>query len=357
MFGLDRKQSPLLGIDIGSTAVKLIELSKTGAAPTAPYQVDRYAIEPLAANAMSEKKIADTQAVAQAIARAVQRSGTKARRAAVAVSGSAVITKVIEMADTLSEADMEAQLQFDADQYIPFPLNEVNLDFDVLGPSSRPGMVNVLIAASRSENIDDRVTALDDAGLQAEIVDVEGYALENACRLMGRSDANTDLTEQVVALTDIGSATTTLHVMHKGQVVYTREQKFGGSQLVNEIQQRLGIPRDEAIAMIATKGLKGGYQTEVVAPFKEAVAQQIGRALQFFYSATSYSQADHVLLAGATASLPQLDRLVEDRLGIATEVGNPFETMSIAKGVPLDDLNRDAPSLILAVGLALRGFI
>ncbi|WP_274607609.1 pilus assembly protein PilM [Thiococcus pfennigii] len=355
MFGLGRKPSSMLGIDIGTTAVKLVELSRPSAG-TDPYQIDRYAVEPLPVTAMSEKKIADLDAVGQGIARAVRRSGTKSKRAAVAISGSAVITKVIAMSSALSEAEMEGQIQLEADQYIPFPLEEVNIDFDVLGPSATPGMVDVLLAASRRENVEDRVAALEAAGLKVEIVDVEAYALENACALM-LGDETKGASEQVVAVADIGAMTTTLHVLHKGQVVYSREQKFGGLQLINEVQQRLGVPREEATAKVIANDLPGGYQAEVIGPFKEAVAQQIGRALQFFYSATTYTRVDRILLAGGGASLSKLDRLVEERLGTLTRVANPFEQVAIPKDFPVAALNRDAPALVLAVGLALRGFI
>jgi len=356
MFGIGRKQQPLLGIDIGSTAVKLIELSRVGASTAGQYQVDRYAIEPLPPNAMAEKKIADVQAVGQTIARAVRRAETKNKRAAVAISGSAVITKTIAMSGELSEADMEAQLQLEADQYIPFPLEEVNIDFDVLGPSAaNPGMLDVLLAASRRENIDDRLAALSEAGLTAEIVDVETYAMENACVLILDGGPEEER-EQTVAVADIGAATTTLHVLHKGQVVYTREQKFGGLQLINEIQHRLDVPREQATAKLITGELPEGYEKEVLAPFKDAMSQQIGRALQFFYSATSYNRVDRIILAGGAASLPKLDRLVEERLGVPSRVGDPFAHMSLAKEVPSAALNRDAPGLMIAVGLALRGF-
>ena len=356
MFGFARRQTPLLGIDIGSTAVKLIELSQPSIDAAHLYQVDRYAIEPLPPSAMSEKKIADVEAVGRGIERAIQRSGTKSKRAAVAISGSAVITKVIAMSESLSESEMESQLQLDADQYIPFPLEEVNLDFDVLGPSASTGMVDVLLAASRSENVDDRVAALEAAGVKTEIVDVEAYAMENVCTLM-LGDKPEEQAGQILALADIGSATTTLHVLHRGQVVYTREQKFGGQQLINEVQHRLGLTREAATKHVIANDAPGGYETEILPPFREAVAQQIGRALQFFYSATTYNRADQIILAGAAASLPRLALIVEERLGIRTEIADPFSHMSVAKDLSASALKRDAPALILAVGLALRGFI
>lgn len=356
MFGLGRKQTPLLGIDIGSTAVKLVELSRPGASAAGRYQVDRYAIEPLPPNAMAEKKISDVQAVGQTIGRALRRAETKNKRAAVAISGSAVITKTITMSGELSEADMEAQLQLEADQYIPFPLEEVNIDFDVLGPSAaNPGMVDVLLAASRRENIDDRVAALAVAGLTAEIVDVETYAMENACVLM-LDDESGEQPDQTLAIADIGAATTTLYVVHKGQIVYTREQKFGGLQLINDIQHRLNVPREQATAKLINGELPDDYESQVLTPFKEAMSQQIGRALQFFYSATAFNRADRIVLAGGAASLPGLDQLVGERLGISSGVGDPFSHMSLSKEFTDTALKRDAPALMVAVGLALRGF-
>ncbi len=356
MFGFGRKQNPLLGIDIGSTAVKLVELSRPSSPANARYQLERYAIEPLSPNAMAEKKIADVEAVGQGIARALRRSETKLKRAAVAISGSAVITKNIALASTLSEADMEAQLQLEADQYIPFPLEEVNMDFDVLGPSeSDPKTVEVLLAASRRENIDDRIAALSLAGLTAEVVDVEAYAMERACHLMLGEEPHGS-SEQTIAIADIGATSTTLHVLHKGDVVYTREQKMGGLELINKIQQRFELTREEATAKIITGDLPDSCETEILTPFSEALAQQIGRALQFFYSATQYNRVDRILLAGATASLSGLERLVEERLSVSTAIGDPLSGMSLSKDLLKGAVHRDGPALMVAVGLALRGF-
>lgn len=356
MFGFRSKKQAMLGIDISSTAVKLIELSQNPGATAALYRVETFAIEALPTNAVVEKKIADADAVGQSIQRAVLRAGTKAKRAAVAVSGSAVITKVISMSASLSDAEMENQIQLEADQYIPYPLEEVNIDFDVLGPSQNsPEMVDVLLAASRRENVDDRVSALEIAGLTAAVVDVEAYAMENACSLIlgGRGDEHADLT---VAVADIGASTTTLHVLHDGQVVYTREQNFGGQQLIDEVQRRYGLPREQATQKILDGDVAENYDTEVLGPFKEALAQQISRALQFFYSGTTFSRVDQVILAGGAASIRKIDELVEERLGLRAIVANPFTQMSLSPRVRAQELMREAPGLMVAVGLALRGF-
>lgn len=356
MFGFSRKNTPLLGIDISSTAIKLIELSRTAGTSSTLLRVERYAIELLPLNAVVEKKIADPEAVGQSIRKTLSKAGTKTRRAAIAVAGSAVITKVISMSASLSDAEMESQIQLEADQYIPYPLEEVNLDFDVIGPSpNNPEMVDVLLAASRRENVDDRVAALEMAGLTAVVVDVEAYAMQNACALLLKSSAD-DVDHRTVAVVDVGAATTTLHVLHKGQIIYTREQNFGGQQLKDEVQRRYGLSREEAAQKILDGNVADTYEEEVLNPFKEALAQQIGRALQFFYSGTTFNRVDQVLLSGGSASIYKIDVLVEDRLKLPTIVANPFSRMSLSPSIKSQDLMREAPGMMVAVGLALRGF-
>ncbi|MGA7981692.1 MAG: pilus assembly protein PilM [Chromatiaceae bacterium] len=355
MFSFSRKRPTLLGVDISSTAIKLVELSQTNSGTPSLFRVENYAVEPLPPNAVVEKKIADVQAVGEAIQKAVNRSGTKAKHAAVAVSGSAVITKIISMSATLSDAEMETQIQLEADQYIPYPLEEVNIDFDVLGPSASGGeLVDVLLAASRRENVDDRVAALEIAGLTPEVVDVEAYAMESACALLLRSHGESP--ERNVAIADIGATTTTLHVLHDGHTVYTREQNFGGQQLIEDVQRRYGIPRAQALQQVIEGGLPDNYEAEVLSPFKEALAQQISRALQFFYSASTFNRVDQVILAGGSAGIHGIDELVEERLSIPTSVANPFSHMSLSPTIQPQTLSRDAPALIISVGLALRGF-
>jgi type IV pilus assembly protein PilM len=356
MFSFGRKPKQLLGLDISSTSVKLIELSQTAGTAAELYRVDAFAVEPLPPTAVVEKKIADIDAVGQSIQRAVLRSGTKAKRAAVAVSGSAVITKVIAMTASLSDAEMETQIQLEADQYIPYPLEEVNIDFDVLGPTvGNVEMVDVLLAASRRENVDDRVAALEVAGLTAAIVDVEAYAMENACALLlGRFDDEHH--NQTVAVADVGATTTTLHVLHDGKTVYTREQNFGGNQLLDEIQRRYGMSRSDALEKLGVGKLPENFETEVLGPFKEALAQQIARALQFFYSASTFNRTDQVILAGGSARIEHIEALVEERLGFPVSIANPFAPMGLAPGIDAAGIDLAAPSMMIATGLALRSF-
>lgn len=353
MLGLFNKTAnTLLGIDISSTSVKLLELSRSGGR----YKVEAYAVEPLPANAVVEKNIAEIEGVGQALTRVLAKARSSAKNVAVAVAGSAVITKTIEMDAGLSEDELENQLGIEADQYIPYPLEEVAIDFELQGLSPRnPERVEVLLAACRKENVEVREAALALAGLTARVVDVEAYALERAYALLedrlaaGRS-------ELTVAIVDVGATMTTLSVLHNGKTIYTREQLFGGKQLTEEIQRRYGLSFEEAGLAKKKGGLPDDYDSEVLLPFKEAVVQQVSRSLQFFFAAGQFSEVDCILLAGGTASLPGLDQLIEQKIGTPCTLANPFADMALSSKVNAAALASDAPALMIACGLAMRSF-
>ncbi|MZR62567.1 pilus assembly protein PilM [Alcanivorax sp. DP30] len=349
---LRKKAQTLLGIDISSTAVKLLELSKSGSR----YKVESYGVEPLPANAVVEKNIADVEGVGDAIARLVSRTRPGVKTCAVAVSGSAVITKLIEQDASLSEDDLEAQLKAEADQYIPYPMDEVRMDFQVVGPvEGNEERVEVLVAASRTENVEMRTDAVEIGGLQAKVVDVEAYSMERAFQLVLPGLPNSDELE-TVAVFDVGATMTTLNVFHQGRSVYTREQLFGGKQLTEEIQRRYGISMEEAGLAKKTGELPDDYESEVLQPFKDAVVQQVNRSLQFFYGSTQFNEVDYILLAGGSASIAGLDDLVQEKVGASCSVANPFSDMALANKVSASAIANDAPALMIACGLALRSF-
>lgn len=342
----------MLGLDISSTAVKLLELSRSGSR----YRVESYAVEPLPPNSVVEKNITDVEAVGEAIRRAVKRSGTHSNHGVVAVAGSSVITKIIPMPASLSEDDMESQIEFEADQYVPYPLEEVNIDFEVLGPSEKnPDTVDVLLAACRSENVDMRAAAVETGGLIPQIVDVESFASQNAFALIADQMPDRGV-EKTIAVIDIGATMTTLNVMHDLKSIYTRDTIFGGKQLTEEIMRRYGLPYEEAGMAKRQGGLPENYTADVLEPFKEAMAQQANRSLQFFYSSSPHSSVDHVVLAGGSASIPGIDELIQEKLGVETSIANPFASMSLSARVKPQTLSNDAPALMIACGLALRSF-
>jgi type IV pilus assembly protein PilM len=294
--------------------------------------------------------------VGEAIARAVEKSGTRTRLGACAVAGSAVITKVISMPANLSEEELEGQIQIEADQYIPYALDEISLDFSILGPSPNdPGRIDVLLAASRSDNVDVRVAALEVAGIEAKIVDVEAFALENAVALLAAQGGPVG-EAHVLAIMDVGATASTLSVLEDSKIIYTREQLFGGRQLTDEIQRRYGLSYEEAGLAKRQGGLPDNYEPEVLRPFMESMAQEVNRALQFFYSSSQVGTVDHVVLAGGCASISGIDVLVQSKVDTPTTIANPFANMTAAPRVRAEALGNDAPALMIACGLALTSF-
>jgi len=345
------KAPPLVGLDISSTAVKLLQLSQSGG----KYRIEHYAVEPLPPNAVVEKNIVEVEAVGEAIRRAVQRSGIKTKFAAAAVAGSAIITKVLPMQADLSEDELEGQIQAEANQYIPYPLEEVSMDFEVLGPvKDNPEMVNVLLAASRTENVEMRSAALSLGGLTAKVIDVEAFAMENAFRLI--ADQLPGGRDGLVAIVDIGATMTTLNVLRNQRSIYTREQVFGGKQLTDEVMRRYGLSYEEAGLAKRQGGLPESYEIEVLEPFKEAMAQQVSRLLQFFFAGSEHNRVDQIVLAGGCASIAGVKEMVEEQIGVPTVIASPVASMTLSPKVQAQALQADAPALMIACGLALRSF-
>jgi type IV pilus assembly protein PilM len=353
VFLIPRKHRPVLGLDITSSSIKLIELSLSGG----QYIVDSYAAEPTPQNAMNEKAIVDADAVGEAISRAVRRAGAGTKEVAVAIAGDAAITKVIQMPRNLNDADLEAQVEMQADQYIPFPMDEVAYDFEVLGVSEKDSeSQDVLLVASRSENVEQRRAAVNAAGLQARIVDVEAFALENACRLMTHQMPDGGI-DRSVAVVDFGASTTTFSVLRNLKVIYTRDFAFGGQQLTEEIMRTYGLSLEEAGRAKKEGGLPANYQTDVLDPFIDDMTQQISRSLQFYLaSGSGREQPEKVLICGGCANISGVAEVVQSRIGMEAERGDPLGQMKISSRARVQNVQRDATSLLTACGLALRSF-
>ncbi len=346
-----KKNKAVLGVDISSTSIKLIELSEQNGR----MQVEAYGTEPLPENAVVEQAISDEEAVGGAIKKAIIRSRTSQKRAAVAVAGSTVITKVIQMASGMTDDEMENQIVIEADQYIPYPLEEVAMDFEIQGAvEGNDQQVDVLLAACRKETVELREDSIEIAGLESSIVDVEAYCIERSYALIQPQLEGEGV--DTVAIMDIGATMTTLSVFNKGKIIYTREQMFGGQQLTEEIQRRYGISSDEAVKAKLEGGLPDDYESEILEPFKDTVVQQVSRSLQFFYSSSQFNDVDYVVLAGGTASLEGLAQLVQEKIGTQAIVANPFANMTIGSKVNTQQLANDAPGLLVACGLAMRSF-
>jgi len=343
---------PLIGIDISSTAVKMVELANNG---RGSYKLEGYSMAPLAKDVIVDGNINDLEKVAEAMKLAWKLLGSREKRSALALPAAAVISKKVLMAADLREEDMEMQVEAEANQYIPFSLDEVNIDFQVIGPApNSPDEVEVLIAASRKEKIEDRVAAAEGAGLKVTVMDVETYATEAAYTLVSGQLPNAGR-EQTVMIVDLGASMMHINVLHDNKSVYTREQSFGGGQLTQEIQRRFGLSLEEAEIAKRKGGLPESYENEVLQPFMQSLAMEIARALQFFTSSTQYNRVDHIVLAGGCAAIPAVDVMVQDRTQVNTIVANPFHNMAINSRLKQQQAAIDAPALLIACGLAMRG--
>lgn len=347
------KARPLIGVDISSFAVKMVELTETG---KGELRIERYAIEPLPKDAVVDGNIANLELVADALGRCWARMDTSTRYAALALPTAAVITKKITLPGNLREQEMEVQVETEANQYIPFALDEVNLDFQVVGPSpSDADEVEVLIAASRKEKVDDRVACVEAANLKPLVMDVESYAAQAAFELVEKQFPAGNK-NQITALVDVGSNVMNVTMMQSEQPVYTREQAFGGIQLTQDIMRTYGMSFEEAETAKRNGSLPENYEAELLRPFLESMALEVSRALQFFFTSTPHNQVDRIVLSGGCAILRGVEEVVAERCQLPVVIANPFAHMTLSPRVRAKQLAADAPSLMVACGLALRRF-
>lgn len=349
-----RQPAPMLGLDISSSSVKLVELGQDKAGNLV---LERCAIEPLERGWITDGNIEKFDEVADAVRRLVKKSGAKTKNVAMALPPSAVITKKIILPGGMSDQELELQVETEANQYIPFPLDEVSLDFCVVGPSaSSAGDIEVLIAASRREKVQDIQGLAEAAGLNPVIVDVESYASRLATARLIENLPNKGV-GSIVALFEVGALTTSMQVIRNDEVLYDRDQAFGGAQLTQLIVRQYGFSLEEAESKKRSGELPDDYEASVLKPFVESMVQEIGRALQFFFTSTPHNKVDFVMLAGGSAALPGLTAAVTQHTTFSCTLVNPFEGMTMGDGVRLKKMTREAPSYLTSCGLALRRFM
>lgn len=345
---LNSKSTHLVGVDISTTAVKIVELARD----KGRYTLKSYGIEPIEPGWVVDRVVVNPEMVAEALATLVRRLKISTKDAATAMAGNSVITKIIEMDSRLNDTEREAQIRLDAEQYIPYAINDVSLDFDVVGPSETPNMVQVALAAARTEDVERRLEALRMAGLNPKVVDVEYYAMERAFGLIQQGLGGAES----VALVDIGHTQSMLYIAKDEKFIFDRANGFGGGQLTDSIQARYSLSYQDATLAKRNLTLPDDYRTEIAMPFMETAVQNITRALQFYLSTSQNASVDNILLAGGTAAIPGLAEMVRERMGGAVEIANPFKNMHLGGGINHDQLNMDAPGLMVACGLALRSF-
>ncbi len=347
--------SRLIGVDISASSVKMVELSKLGK-DAHDLRLEGYAIEPMPAEAIIDGNINNLEQVGECILRAWKRMGARQKNIALALPSASVVTKKISVPTGLREDDLAFQVETEANQYLPFAIDEVNLDFQVIGEiADHPEETEVLIAAARKDKVEDRVAAAATAGLKVTVMDVEQFVAQAIVSRIISNQLPDGGKNKVVALVDIGSSNTRINVLYNGETIYMRDQSFGGNQLTQEIQNHFNLSAEEAETAKRKGTLPENYQTDVLQPFLETLALEVFRALQFFFTSTQFAQVDHIFLSGGCASIPHLEEIVSARTEVITQVINPFAGMSLSKRISSRQLQEDAPILLIASGLAMRG--
>ena len=350
---LGRKHVPMIGLDISLSSAKLVELGKSS---TGEYVLERLATEPFEKGWITDGQIEKFEEVVGAVRRLLDKSGSKTRQVVLAMPQSAVITKRINLPAGLRDEELELQVESEANQYIPFSLDEVSLDFCVIGPSpTSSGDVEVLIAASRKERVQDRQGLAEAAGLKPVVLDIESHAALLAISRVVDTLPNQGR-DALIALFEIGADTTSLKVLREGEMLYDRDQAFGGSQLTSLISRQYGFSFEEAEQKKLAGELPDDYEGQILTPFVDSLSQEIGRALQYFFTSTPHHKVHYVMLAGGTATLPGLKDRVTELTGFAAMVVNPFDGMKIGSAVREAKVRKEAPSYLTACGLAMRRF-
>lgn len=351
LFG--KKSTPLVGLDISTSSVKVVELAEAGKNDV---RLVRCAMEPLPKGAVVDGNIENIDQVAEAVRKLWKKSGVGSKFVALGLPSASVITKQITLPGSLHEDELEIQVESEASQYIPFALDEVSLDFDVMGRASNSDgdEIEVMLAAARKEKVEDRVAVAEAAGLTPTVMDIETYAARAALdRITARVP---QASGKIIALFHIGSAVTHVSVLLDGKVLYEREQPFGGKQLTQDIVRAYGMTQEEAENCKRSGALPQGYEAEVLAPFLENASLEITRAIQFFFTSTPYTRIDHLFLSGGGATVPGLADAVATRAAVPTSVISPFQGMQLSTGIKENQLGLEGPAYLVACGLAMRRF-
>lgn len=348
-----RTKRPVLGVDLSISAVKLVELAQSGES----YRVETAAWEPIPADSMDTTDILDIDAVAKAVRRALKRSGARGREAAVALGGDTVVTRTVRLPGRLSDDEMQGHAAFQAEQFLPYPMEEASLDFEVAGASEvAPGMLDVLLVGARSVHVSQRQRALRAGGLEPRIVEPERHAVERACRLLAHQMIGGGV-RRLIAIVEFGAAATTFSALADRRLVYARDFAFGGRQLTEEIMGRYGVDAEEAERIKRLERQPERSVADLFAGFREDMAQQVSRSLQFFLAShDNAGQPVQVLVSGGCARLPGVAEAVAERLRIPTQVVDPLGHMSVSARAEAQGVRRRDTSLMTACGLAMRNF-
>ncbi|OIO71971.1 MAG: pilus assembly protein PilM [Zetaproteobacteria bacterium CG_4_9_14_3_um_filter_49_83] len=351
-----KKDDSLIAVDLSSTAIKMLELSKSRSG----YELKSMAIVPLPRDAIVENTVIDSMAVSQALLDAIDVARPSSRRIAFAISGNSVIIKTAQVAN-MSEFEFESEVEFEADQHVPYDIDDVYLDFQILGPTKEdPEMMDVVLVACKREVVDDYQLVMGEAGLETTCVDCAVFALENASELMGTTEVDMvesfeEEAEYAVALINIGANLININILKNGRMAFVRDQFYGGVNLTEEIQ------KEHVIGFQAAEDMKikrfQEISSEAVERFYMGLTSEIVRSLDFYAANNAESPVQALYLSGGGALIPNITEELSQRLGIEAHLVNPFSVIKVnPKKFDLAYLERIGPMMMVPVGLALRSF-
>jgi type IV pilus assembly protein PilM len=343
-----RKPKSVVGLDIGSSAVKAVELKPAGKG----YRVAAIASEPIPPDSIVDGAIIDGGAVAEAITRLFNNTAFKTREVAASLSGSAVIVKKINL-PVMTEAELAQSISWEAEQYIPFEIQDVSLDYQVLDPGTGPdskGTMDVLLVAAKKEKIADYTNVISQAGRQAVVVDVDAFALQNAF------EANYGTDGSVVVLLNAGASAINVNIVSNGRSMFTRDVSLGGNAYTEAVQRELNLPFESAET--AKKGMPVEGHTfddvrQVLHAVTENVLFEIQKTFDFYKATAESDRIDQILLSGGASAVDGFAEALGERFGIPVERFDPFRQVAFEKP-PSGDLSQLAATTAVAVGLALR---
>ena len=348
-----KKTSLMVGIDIGSHSIKAVLLSQNDTG----YVLETVAVEVMPRGAIVDREIQDIEAVGKVVAKIRKKISSSVIQAASAVSGQTVITKIVYMDVALNEQELASQIEIEADSLIPYPLDEVSLDFEALDINeSDPSKINVLLSAARTESVEARVAALDAGGFVAKVIDVESYAISRAFDLTLQQLPD-DASGKIVATVDLGATMMLFSVTEASNHIYSRDQLFGGEQYTRAIVSYYNKSFEEAELAKLSNDLPPSYTFEVLAPFHTILVQQIRRAIQMFLTTSGKEKIDYLVISGGSALVEGIEQLLTEELGIHTVIADPFSGMEISSKINQEQLAKTAPRFMVAAGLALRSFV
>jgi len=347
LFGSPKKD--IVGIDIGSSSLKLVQLRESKGV----YHLVSLGIAPLPAEAIVDGAIMDSSTVVEAIDNLVQSQKLKTKAVATSISGHSVIIRKIQL-PIMTEEEMEASIQWEAEQYIPFEISEVNIDFQILGPDPNdPSQMNVVLVAAKKDFVNDYVAVFNECGLAPTVMDIDCFAMENAFESNYEADEG-----GVVALVNMGASAMNVNVLRDGVSVFTRDITVGGNMFNEELQKRLGLSNEDAENVKlggSVDGVDKDAVAEIIEDATESLLQEVQRSLDFFAATSSDDKISTVYITGGVSRHPKVRSMLAERLDKPVEVLNPFNQVIIDdKSFDSEYIDAIGPLMSVAVGLAMR---